>query len=174
MVYRTKTYLAGDWTGDKNAIDKIHEWNNSDYYSQLTFVDVHEFIQARDTSLPCTIKDTLRERMKMCKTFVLIVGEHTNKLTKGSCRLCQDCFSICDCCLCKRRHTIDDRSYVDYECEQAIKQELRIVVLYNSVRINKDLCPTVLKSKGKHVAMRNNDCPLSWNYSGVRDAILGM
>ncbi len=23
MVYRTRTYLAGDWTGDKNAIDQL-------------------------------------------------------------------------------------------------------------------------------------------------------
>lgn len=35
MAYRTKTYLAGDWTGDKDAIDKIHEWNDSDYRSRL-------------------------------------------------------------------------------------------------------------------------------------------
>lgn len=32
MYYRTKTYLAGDWTGDKKAaIDKLHSWNNSGY-----------------------------------------------------------------------------------------------------------------------------------------------
>lgn len=31
MYYRTKTYLAGDWTGDKAAIDKLHSWNNSGY-----------------------------------------------------------------------------------------------------------------------------------------------
>ena len=24
---KTKTYLAGDWSGDKAAIDKLHEWN---------------------------------------------------------------------------------------------------------------------------------------------------
>ena len=38
MYYRTKTYLAGDWTGDKDAIDKIHFWNDSGYYS-LDFVE---------------------------------------------------------------------------------------------------------------------------------------
>lgn len=25
MTNRTKTYLAGDWTGDKDLIDKLHE-----------------------------------------------------------------------------------------------------------------------------------------------------
>lgn len=27
MTKRTKTYLAEDWTGDKDLIDKLHEWN---------------------------------------------------------------------------------------------------------------------------------------------------
>ena len=40
MYYRTKTYLAGDWTGDKAAIDKLHSWNDSGYYS-LDFVVTH-------------------------------------------------------------------------------------------------------------------------------------
>ena len=74
MYYRTKTYLAGDWDGDRDAIDKIHEWNGSDYYSLFDFVDVHEFVQARDDSLPCSIKRSLAERMRMCKNFLIIVG----------------------------------------------------------------------------------------------------
>ena len=32
MGYRTKTYIAADWDGDKEAIDKLHEWNKSNYY----------------------------------------------------------------------------------------------------------------------------------------------
>jgi len=27
-VYRTKTYIAGDWTGDADAIQKLYEWKN--------------------------------------------------------------------------------------------------------------------------------------------------
>ncbi len=40
MVYRTKTYIAADWDGDKDAINKLHEWNNSNFYS-LNFVDAN-------------------------------------------------------------------------------------------------------------------------------------
>lgn len=29
MAYRTRTYVAGDWTGDKNAIDQLFKWNDS-------------------------------------------------------------------------------------------------------------------------------------------------
>lgn len=172
MAYRTKTYLAGDWTGDKDAIDKIHEWNDSDYRSRLDFVDVHDFVQARDTSLPCTIKGSLHDRMTMCKTFALVVGEHTKRLTKGACHLCPNCFSIYSCHFCKSNHVIDNRSYVDYECEQAIKQGLRIVVLYNACRVNKTLCPDILINQGTHVAMGYiKDGKAYWNYPAVRDAL---
>ena len=41
LTYRTKTYLAGDWSGDKDAIEKIHQWNASDKYG-LHYKDVHE------------------------------------------------------------------------------------------------------------------------------------
>lgn len=26
MAYRTRTYIAGDWTGDKDAIDQLYKW----------------------------------------------------------------------------------------------------------------------------------------------------
>lgn len=175
MVYRTKTYLAGDWDGDKDAIDKIHEWKDSHYYSKLDFVDVHEFRQARDSSLPCTIKNSLHERMNMCKTFVLVVGNHTKNLTKGSCYLCSNHLSIQNSHFCKSNHAIDDRSYVDYECEQAVKQGLRIVILYNACKTNKSLCPDILVNKGIHVAMKCcEDGHTKWNYSAVMKAILGI
>ena len=49
-MYRTQTYIAGDWTGDSDLINKLIEWNKSDHYN-LHFSDVHTKIQARDTSL---------------------------------------------------------------------------------------------------------------------------
>ena len=29
MAYRTKTYIAGDWTGDSNLIEGLRRWNAS-------------------------------------------------------------------------------------------------------------------------------------------------
>ena len=29
MAYRTKTYLAADWTGDKDAIDQLLPWSQT-------------------------------------------------------------------------------------------------------------------------------------------------
>ena len=71
MAYRTKTYIAGDWTGDKDAIDKLYQWNTSKYWS-LSFTDAHDLTKAKDSSLNCTIKRSLKVRMDASKTFVLI------------------------------------------------------------------------------------------------------
>lgn len=172
MYHRTKTYLAGDWDGDRNAIEQIHKWNKSDYYSLFEFVDVHEFKQARDTSLNCTIKASLHERMKMCKLFVLVVGKYTNSVRAGSCAYCKDYRNYGESISCNRYRNIDLRSYVEYECEQAIKQNLNIIVLYNSLEVNKSLCSEILRNKGIHIPMIKKDISygLIWNYSGVRDA----
>lgn len=29
-VYRTKTFISGDWTSDQDLISKLKEWNNND------------------------------------------------------------------------------------------------------------------------------------------------
>ena len=76
MPYRTKTYIAADWTGDKDAIDQLYKWNKSEYW-ELHFTDAHELTQARDSSLNCNIKKSLKERLDASKKFILkLVIEH--------------------------------------------------------------------------------------------------
>jgi len=169
MAYRTKTYIAGDWTGDKDLIDKLYEWNDSKHWS-LHFVDAHELTQARDTSLYCSIKKSLAERLDASKTFVLIVGANTNSLTKGSCRYCGSYNSHNYSCV--RGHHVDYRSYIDYECEKAANDGLKIVVLYNYASVHKEKCPVVLKDKGKHIpAYYWEDGKAYWDYHAIKDAI---
>ena len=128
MTYRTKTYIAGDWTGDQDLISQLYSWNNRDDL-RLSFTDAHELTQARDTSLPCSIKRSLAERLDASKTFVLIVGKDTDKLTKGSCRYCGSYDSYHGSC--HRGHYVDFRSFIRYECEKAKNDGIRIVVLYH-------------------------------------------
>ena len=126
MYHRTKTYIAGDWTGDQDLIDKIIEWNDD---GALDFVDVHEFKQARDDSLNCTIKDSLSERMRMCKKFVLVVGNQTKLTQSGSCIECSKySYSSTHCSNGKK---FNNDSYIIYECKKAVEQDLKIIVLYN-------------------------------------------
>lgn len=172
MAYRTKTYLAGDWTGDKNLIDKIYEWKNSKYWG-LDFVDAHDLTQARDTSLYCSVKKSLAERLDASKTFVLIVGAQTNVLTKGSCSYCESYNP--HTYACARGHNVDYRSYIKYECEKADRDGLRIVVIYNYASIHKEKCPEVLRNKGRHVnaIRRGLDGMEHWNYEEIKNAIMG-
>ena len=169
MVYRTRTYIAGDWDGDKDAVDQLHKWNNSDFWS-LSFTDAHDLRQARDSSLNCSIKSSLAARLDASKTFVLIVGSGTNTVRSGSCRYCDSYNNWTGACA--RGHSVDLRSYVQYECEKAVRDGLKIVVLYKAASINKSRCPDAVKNIGAHVAMFYlEDGRYYWNYRAVKNAL---
>lgn len=169
MTYRTKTYIAGDWTGDKDAIDQLYKWNDSNYWS-LHFIDAHNFTQARDGSLNCSIKSSLKTRLDKSKTFVLIVGAQTNVLKAGSCRYCAS-YKSSDS-PCKRGYSVDCQSYIEYECEQAVAAGIKIVVLYNYARVYKDKCPIAVRDKGQHVAMKTYvDGVSQFDYQAVKAAL---
>lgn len=172
MAIRTKTYIAGDWTGDRDLIDQIYKWNDSSRWA-LNFTDAHALTQARDTSLNCSIKKSLWERLESSKTFVLVVGLDTLGLRAGSCAYCNDYRGLSR--LCRRGHSIDLRSYVQYECEYAAKRIGRIVVLYNCSYVEKGLCPDPLRDCGVHLpAYRiNEDYSATWLYQDIKKAICG-
>ena len=172
MTYRTKTYIAGDWTGDKDLIDKLYEWNDSNHWA-LHFIDAHELTQARDTSLYCSIKKSLAERLDASKTFVLIVGEKTKFLTKGSCSYCDSYNSWTR--KCARGYSVDYRSYIEYECEKADRDGLRIVVIYNYTSVKNTYCPDVLRYKGTHINAYYYDAKdgkYYWEYSKIKIAFM--
>ena len=86
-MYRTRTYIAADWSGDYDAVEQLHKWNNSKHWS-LSFTDAHDLMQARDNSLNCSIKSSLNKRLDASKAFVLIVGNNTTTVRSGSCQYC--------------------------------------------------------------------------------------
>ena len=69
MSYRTRTYIAADWDSDSDAVEQLHKWNDSNYWS-LSFSDAHDLKQAKDSSLNCSIKASLRTRLEASKTFI--------------------------------------------------------------------------------------------------------
>lgn len=169
MTYRTKTYIAADWETDKDAVDQLHKWNDSDYWS-LSFTDAHDLTQARDSSLNCSIKTSLGLRLDASKTFVLIVGENTKTVRSGSCQYCDSYNS--QACSCTRGRSVDYRSYIVYECEKAVRDRLKLVVLYNAASVNKTKCPDVLQSIGVHINMLyKKDGKYYWNYTPIKDAM---
>ena len=168
-VNRTKTYIAADWTGDKDAVDQLHKWNESRYWS-LHFVDVHELTQSSDNSLNCSIKASLKSRMDVSKTFILIVGENTINVKSGSCSYCGSYNSWVG--RCSRGYSVDKRSYIEYECDKAVEAGIKIVVLYNAIKVDKSKCPEAVRYIGNHVPMcYYQDGKYYWDYEAVKNAI---
>lgn len=168
-MYRTRTYIAGDWDHDKDAVDALYWWNDNSHYG-LSFLDAHELKQARDTSLNCSIKKSLAERLNASKTFILIVGEQTKELRAGGCQYCNSYNSYLK--TCGRGYFVDTRSYIDYECEKAIRDGLKIVVLYKSTIVDKSKCPEIIRNYGNHVPMEKwVGLSLYWDYNSVKNAI---
>lgn len=181
---RTKTYIAGEWDGDNDAIGQLYKWNEGDKW-RLHFRDAHNNKQCYDSSMPCTIKSSLRERMNESKIFVLIVGNNTSSTRKGSCAY-HNCankqyinyYGQYTCTVTGK--TYSTQSFIDYECQMAYdaykKGEMKIVILYNAASINRSKCPDILKNIGIHKEMKSFS--YVWNtyrydYAKVRNAIEG-
>lgn len=161
-MYRTKTYIAADWTGDNDAVTQLHKWNNSRYWG-LSFHDAHDITQSSDSSKNCSIKASLRTRLDRTKTFVLIVGSGTKTRRAGECNYCLKSNSC---------GSLSNKSFIEYECDKAVRDGIKIVVLYNAATVDKSKCPDILKYRGNHVAMyhRKNGI-LDWDYQTIKSAI---
>jgi hypothetical protein len=168
-TYRTRTYIAGDWDHEKDAVDQLYKWNDSNYWS-LSFIDAHDLTSANDDSLNCSIKSSLKTRIDVSKTFVLIVGNQTNLVTAGSCRWCGSYNSYTS--YCARGYSLDYRSFIKYECDKAVEADIKIVVLYNSTKVERSKCPDAVKWLGTHASMvyKGNDGKYYWDYQSVKAA----
>lgn len=180
--YRTRTYLAGDWTGDADAIEQLYSWNEGDKWS-FHFTDAHSNYNCYDSSMPCTIKDSLSERLRRSKVFVLVVGNDTKTTRKGSC-VYQNCsnryfdfYSNQYKCKVIGKH-YSTTSFIDYECEMAhkayLRGEMKIIVLYNAAFVDKSKCPEILQGIGTHKEMKSYNDLLKkyvYDYSKVKTAI---
>ena len=182
MHYRTRTYIAGEWDGDSDAIEQLHKWNEGNKWS-LHFVDAHSFKTCYDSSMPCTIKADLAERMGRSKTFVLVVGENTATARKGSCAY-MDCgrrkysFTYGTYFCTVPGKTYSSESFINFECRLAyeayLEGDMKIVVLYNNTVVHKSKCPEVLRKVGTHIAMKYYNSYWGkdmFDYSKVKNAI---
>ena len=168
MAYRTRTYIAADFDNENDvaAVERLRKWNDSDHWS-LSFTDAHDLQTSRDSSLFCSIKASLKERMDHSMRFILIVGENTSTLTKGGCQYCSSYNSYLK--HCAKGYAVDYRSYIKYECEKALEAGIDIIVIYNSTTIDKSKCPYVLQSVGSHIPLyhyRNGS--YYWNYQTIK------
>ena len=168
MTYRTRTYIAADWDIDDDLVGALQNWNESSYWA-LSFPDAHELAQARDSSKACSIKKSLRLRLEASKAFVLIVGRQTSSLRKGSCQYCPSYSGWC-----RRGYSASTKSFIEYECEYAEKNGLKIVVLYNMAKVDRSLCPEAVRYTGNHLSAWRYDASdgkFYWDYPSIKSAI---
>ena len=81
MVYRTKMYVAFDGNKDMKYYNTLKMWSNNNEID-FSLNNAHDLKQARDTSLPESIKRSLRDRIQVSKIMLLIGGEETHHHTK--------------------------------------------------------------------------------------------
>lgn len=167
-LYHTRTYIAADFDHDRDVVEHLMKWNDSDHWN-LHFSNSHDLESCRDSSLYCTIKNSLRMRMSGSKRFVLVVGDYTNSITKGGCQYCHSYNSYIR--YCTHGYHIDYRSYVRFECDWAIQQKIDIIVLYKSSSIKRNLCPESVRWTGIHIPLfyfKDGQC--YWNYQDIKKA----
>ncbi|MBD5142953.1 MAG: molecular chaperone Tir [Ruminococcus sp.] len=166
MVYRTRIYIAADWESDKNAVDRLIYWNNNNYWG-LSFRDAHELSQCRsDSTNNCNIKKNCSQNLDHSKGFVLIVGSNTKYLRAGYCMYCKK-YNYCP------NTYKENKSFVEFECDYAKRNNLPIIVLYNSTYIDKHKCiDSVVNIAKCHVPMlkREWNGQLMWDYQSVKKA----
>ncbi len=158
------TYIAADYDNDQKAVEVLYKMKENGY---IHFKDAHELQQSNDSSLACSIKKSLKYRMDNSYRFVLVVGKHTNTITKGGCQICDSYNS--HTYSCARGYNVDYNSFVKFECENAVKNNMNIIVLYKDTTINRELCPESIRMKGHHQRMwkRGEDGKIYWDYSAI-------
>lgn len=159
------TYIAADFDCDENAVNHVYRMKNK---GLISFLDAHDLQQSNDDSLACSIKKSLKYRLDNSYKFVLIVGSHTDSVTKGSCQFCGSYNSYRQ--FCAKGYSVDYRSFIQFECEKAEELGLKTIVLYNNTVIDKMLCPSLLRSKGTHEKMifRGSDGKLYWDDNAIK------
>ena len=166
----------------KNVDPNFDKWTVEEYKQGLQHPSSERQFQAdldalnwADTCLLvlpcCTIKHSLKDRLDCSKNFVLIVGNHTNDLTRGSCAYCNSYNSWSRSC--GRGHYVSYESFIEYECRQAVEAGMKILILHNSPAIDKTKCPESIRYKGTHIAMHKYDFSKGsyvWDYLGIKSA----
>lgn len=114
MAYRNKTYIAFDGDNDMHYYNLMKAWKYNENID-FDFYNAHELNQSHNWAQTESIKRNLKERLDNSKLFILLIGEHTKRLTR----------------------------FVEYEVKTAIRQNLPIIcVNLNGSKEQDNLAPT--------------------------------
>lgn len=120
MSYRNKTYVAFDGDTDMQYYRTLQMWRENNHID-FDFYDAHDLNTARDSSQIESMKNQLRVRFDNSKVFMIIVGDATK----------------------------NNRKFIPWEIDQALKRDLPIIVTYvnGSREIDNTKCPVPLRNE---------------------------
>ena len=74
---------------------------------------------------------------------------------------------------CAKGYSGDYRSFIKCESDKAIEAGIKIVILYNSTKVDRSKCPDTVKRTGTHALMiyKGNDGKCYWDYQSAKDAL---
>lgn len=81
-LMRTKTYIAFDGDTDIGSYRLLKAWSANKCFP-FSLNDAHDVNNARDGSLPDSIKQQLQARLDKSKHLILIIGDSTNRNRRG-------------------------------------------------------------------------------------------
>ena len=118
MSYRNKTYIAFDADTDIRYYRLMQAWSSHEKHN-FSFYNAHDINNLMHFSSEETIKRKLAERLQNTKVFILLVWEKTKYLYK----------------------------FVRWEIEQAIKQDIPIIVVNLNWKrsVDNDNCPAIAR-----------------------------
>lgn len=120
MSYTNKTYVAFDADNDIHYYRLMQAWKQNDNTS-FNFYDAHDLTNIMSWSSEESIKQSLQERLRNTKVFILLIGDNTKYLYK----------------------------FVRWEIEQAIKKQIPIIAVNLNGKRSKDpaICPSILNEE---------------------------
>lgn len=174
-----QVYISADYSetdGDKNVVDELNKWG-SDKYHKVNFIDMSRVASgsvSNDSDCRiCDLKAEFNQQINASSAVIFVVGNMTRYRTAG-----QFCGRVGKTAqweafctpykqntngikLCKYVGTIPARdnnigninnySYLRHEFEQAAIQKKNIIIVYNSMRYEKEWLPTYM-SEYKDIA----------------------
>ena len=64
------------------------------------------------------------------------------------------------------------KSFIEFECDKAVRDQLNIVVLYNAATVDRTKCPDAVRYTGVHAKMQHVvNGKYEWDYESVRAAL---
>ena len=168
---RKRIYISADYSidhGDRDVVECLNKWGN-DHKHILDFVDMSRVISgsvehSNPDCRPCDLKQEFNRQIYKSSIVVFFVGDKTAVRKAGSsCKRMDG--SPCDCTpykkntngmkACKVVSTmptngtfigeINSYSYLQHEFKAAKLWNKKIVILYNSSRMEKQWLPTYMR-----------------------------